>query len=160
MNTRYCPKCKKEKDISEFYERKKYRWESEKYHSHCKDCSKLRQREYYLKNRDIFILKANEYKKRKGDDFLKRRTELRLERRKDAINAYGGKCSCCGEPTIEFLAIDHINGGGNKHIKSIGGPSNLTYWLRKNNYPAGFQVLCHNCNMAKSIYGKCPHQNK
>lgn len=31
-------------------------------------------------------------------------------------------------------------------------------WQRKNNYPKGFQVLCHNCNLAKGFYGKCPHQ--
>jgi len=32
-------------------------------------------------------------------------------------------------------------------------------WLRKYNYPKGFQVLCHNCNMAKR-FGVCPHKEK
>lgn len=36
---------------------------------------------------------------------------------------------------------------------------NIPWWLRRNNYPNGFQVLCHNCNMAKGFYGKCPHQS-
>lgn len=29
-------------------------------------------------------------------------------------------------------------------------------WLEANGYPAGFQVLCANCNMAKQS-GGCPH---
>jgi hypothetical protein len=24
-------------------------------------------------------------------------------------------CICCGEKTLEFLSIDHINGGGRRH---------------------------------------------
>jgi hypothetical protein len=31
-------------------------------------------------------------------------------------------------------------------------------WLRRNNYPEGYQVLCFNCNIAKGLYGVCPHQ--
>src|SRR5690606_38099756 len=79
----------------------------------------------------------------------------------DVLNAYGGKCACCGVATKEFLAIDHINGGGRQHRLSLHPrPSSQTVytWLRKNNYPEGFQVLCHNCNAAKSYYKNgCPH---
>lgn len=65
-------------------------------------------------------------------------------------------CACCGESQYEFLAIDHINGGGNAHRRehNIG---NISIWLHANNWPEGFQVLCHNCNMAKGLYGACPH---
>jgi hypothetical protein len=80
------------------------------------------------------------------------RQALRLE----VLNFYGGKCACCGEAEICFLAIDHINGGGNKHRKEIGG-SKIYFWLKANNFPSGFQVLCHNCNLAKGFYGICPH---
>src|SRR5258708_37086796 len=38
-----------------------------------------------------------------------------------ALNAYGGKCECCGEERFEFLAIDHIGGGGNKTIERLNG---------------------------------------
>ena len=37
----------------------------------------------------------------------------------------------------------------NKHRKETGG-ANLYVWLRKNNYPIGFQILCYNCNLVKS----------
>lgn len=77
-----------------------------------------------------------------------------------ALNHYGGKCACCGETTYEFLAIDHINGGGNEHRKAIGVGRHIIRWLIKNNYPEGFQVLCHNCNVAKGFHGECPHKRK
>ena len=77
--------------------------------------------------------------------------------RQIVIMAYGGKCACCGEDRYEFLAIDHKNGGGNAHRRSTGNHI-MTNWLFKNGFPDGFQVLCHNCNMAKAFYGKCPHE--
>lgn len=76
--------------------------------------------------------------------------------RLEAIDHYGNKCACCGENEEAFLALDHINGGGNKHRREnkIGL---LSYWVRKEGYPDGFQVLCHNCNQAKTQRGVCPH---
>lgn len=62
-----------------------------------------------------------------------------------------------------FLSIDHIDGGGTKHRKEIGIKNgkggNMSFWIIKNKFPTGFQVLCHNCNMAKGFYGQCPHRN-
>lgn len=71
-------------------------------------------------------------------------------------------CACCGEGSIEFLAIDHINGGGNQHRREIGGHRafQILAWLVKNKYPEGFRVLCHNCNLAKGFYGYCPHEKE
>lgn len=70
-------------------------------------------------------------------------------------------CACCGETTVEFLSFDHINGGGRKHAeerRKLGEPGPLSTWLKKNNFPEGYQVLCHNCNQARGYYGVCPHQ--
>ena len=78
------------------------------------------------------------------------RDNLRLE----ALAAYGNKCVCCGETEIVFLTIDHINGNGTSHRKTIS--NHLFYWLKKSGYPEGFQVLCRNCNWAK-FKGGCPH---
>jgi hypothetical protein len=61
---------------------------------------------------------------------------------------------------MEFLAIDHIGGGGTKHRKSFGRGSSLYRWLEKSGLPGGFRVLCHNCNMAIGFYGYCPHKTK
>jgi 5-methylcytosine-specific restriction endonuclease McrA len=74
----------------------------------------------------------------------------------EVMNHYGGKCSCCGETNINKLTMDHVNGGGIRHYKEIG-VSQLYRWIRKNNFPPNFQVLCMNCNSAKYNYGVCPH---
>ena len=67
--------------------------------------------------------------------------------------AYGDECSCCGETNSLFFQIDHIEGGGTKHRKKVGG--SMYRWLRKNNFPAGFQILCANCHIAKHRKGVC-----
>lgn len=73
------------------------------------------------------------------------------------LNQYGRSCACCGESIEAFLAIDHINGGGNTHRKSI--TTGFYQWLKNNHCPPGFQTLCHNCNKAKHRLGICPHQS-
>ena len=92
------------------------------------------------------------------ENLLGRKRAAHLAHRLKTLGHYGGKCVCCGEDNYKFLVIDHINGGGRKHRKQIGsGGYALIHWLDKNNYPEGFQVLCHNCNAAKAHYGSCPH---
>src|SRR4030065_752345 len=69
------------------------------------------------------------------------------------------KGACDGENEPKFLSLDHINGDGYRHRKNIRQDGHSLYhWIRKNDYPAGFQLLCHNCNMAKGLYGECPHK--
>jgi hypothetical protein len=89
-----------------------------------------------------------------------RKTQAKL--RRTVIEHYGGKCSCCGEFEYKFLSIDHINGKGNQHRLEVGGnkKSPILRWLIKNNFPKEFQILCHNCNMAKGCYGVCPHKEQ
>src|SRR5712692_10341183 len=91
--------------------------------------------------------------------FAKRRAR-NFEIRKLVIEHYGGACACCGENTWEFLAIDHIAGGGVKHRRQIKRSSGSSFyaWLYTNKFPEGYQVLCHNCNNAKGFYGHCPHR--
>lgn len=82
---------------------------------------------------------------------------LRQKDRKAALNHYGCRCVYCGETLEVFLTIDHINNDGNKHRRTIGTSKtgvNIYAWLRKNNYPPEFQVLCVNCNHAKGRVGE------
>jgi hypothetical protein len=65
-------------------------------------------------------------------------------------------CVCCRESDIRFLTIDHINGGGRQHVRTL--KTSLYAWLRREGFPSGFQTLCWNCNAARHIYGRCPHQ--
>lgn len=87
-----------------------------------------------------------------------RNKRWRKELKQKVINAYGGYCQCCVEPRVEFLVIDHVDGGGGKHLESIGGSAYFYSWLRKNGFPPGYRVLCYNCNSAKAHYGYCPHE--
>lgn len=73
------------------------------------------------------------------------------------------KCICCNERNLMFLTIDHINNDGAKHRKQIREETGNTFylWLKDNNYPEGFQVLCYNCNIGKyRNKGICPHNSK
>ncbi len=81
-----------------------------------------------------------------------------------ALEAYGSKCACCGETEEIFLTIDHIDGKGSEHRRKLYGrkdaPSFALYqWLKNNNYPEGFQLLCYNCNCAKRNGASCPAQH-
>lgn len=81
----------------------------------------------------------------------------KLEARKEVLNHYGSICACCGENNVRFLTVDHTNNDGAEHRKKI--KKDIVYWLIKNNYPEGFQVLCFNCNLGKSLNkGICPHK--
>ncbi|NIQ13923.1 MAG: hypothetical protein GTO02_05820 [Candidatus Dadabacteria bacterium] len=87
----------------------------------------------------------------------------RLKLREEVIKVYGSVCRCCGEKEDIFLTIDHINNDGANHRRMLTGTNrgsgswNTYIWLKKNNFPSGFQVLCWNCNWAKS-HGGCPHR--
>ena len=108
--------------------------------------------------------------KQDGEKLLKsmRRATVLLGYSKRHSNSKVPCCNCCGENSfVEFLAIDHIAGkykmDSIPELVKIGYSSKLKDyllidWLIDNNFPKGFQILCHNCNMAKGIYKKCPHE--
>lgn len=79
--------------------------------------------------------------------------------KQEIVNKYGGSCACCKENILDFLAIDHVNNDGSVHRdkENINTGWHTYLWLKRNNYPEGFQILCHNCNWAKHIHGKCPY---
>lgn len=81
--------------------------------------------------------------------------------RQEVLKAYGNKCVCCGEAEEGFLTIDHIENDGAEHRKNIGeGSGRLYRWLKANQFPVGFQILCANCHLSKSRSGVCLHQRK
>lgn len=73
--------------------------------------------------------------------------------RKQVIEAYGGKCACCGIDWLPYLQIHHVNGGGNEHRRRMG-KKNILHELRREGFPEGFAVLCANCHVAD---GDCNH---
>jgi hypothetical protein len=100
-----------------------------------------RQHQCYLAHKD----ENKEYKKRRDNVY---KAKIKLE----VLTYYSNgtpKCAQCGIKDVDVLCIDHINGGGHQE----GGIS-LRCWLKRTNYPKGFQVLCANCNLKKEIVKK------
>ena len=128
-------------------------------------------REHYAEYHKADYQKHAEQRRKWHRERNARNPEEHRQRQKDLLARYklqvfehysGGtpRCACCGETHMEFLALDHIAGGGTKHrAMHTGGLGGLkTYrWAIKNGFPAIFRVLCHNCNSAYGFFGYCPH---
>lgn len=110
----------------------------------CKQCQATYQREYrpewYAANRE----KANASSR-----------ESQRKARNKVIEAYGGKCTCCGEPRNHFLSLEHVNGGGRKHRQSLGNKQLWFYILKEGCPKDKYTILCFNCNLARGFYGYC-----
>jgi hypothetical protein len=115
----------------------------------CDGCRKY-SREYLVNSRKKWTPDVAEHASNKAH-------ERSQAKRLTVISHYGGKCACCGEDRIEFLALDHIDGKGHKHRTEIH-PGGIFAWLIKHGFPSGFRVLCFNCNWSFGAYGYCPHQ--
>src|SRR5439155_1313673 len=95
------------------------------------------------------------------------REELRIKSKErnrllkiETIQHYGGVCACCGESRMEFMSLDHKEGGGRQHRLKLKKTGIVFYaWLKRQGYPDGYRVLCMNCNWASS-YGLCPHERE
>ena len=125
-----------------------------------RDKNKEKTQEYYKKNKQKRIKNAMEWNGLNETRIKENRKRYRRNKKIKVLNHYSKglmMCSCCCETDIEFLCIDHINGGGGKHIKALG-TTNFYQWLINNNFPDGFQVMCYNCNFAKRDGKFCPHQ--
>jgi len=143
----------------------------------CKKCNDEHAKKWQQNNRDRYNQLMKKWRQNNRDR-CNQRAKIWQQNNKDrhnqlanesnhrlineVIDAYGGKCACCGETRKEYLSIDHIDGNGNKHRRKIGVKDSmgLYRWLRRNNYPEGFQVLCFNCNMGKGNFSVCPHNRE
>jgi hypothetical protein len=153
-----CSYCHIDKDVIEFSPNSGTR---DKLASHCRACHRVHNANYRKNNLERVNISNRRYRAANKDKhrILNRAHDRKL--REIAIAAYGGACACCGESTYEFLAIDHIDGGGNAQRRALGskgGGAKFCRILKKQNWPVGFRVLCHNCNMADGFYGCCPHR--
>lgn len=115
-----------------------------------KSASKAYMKKYYAKNK----AKMNEDNKRRGKE---RHKEAKLK----CLTHYSDnvlKCACCDEDKYDFLTLNHINGGGNKHRQNIKQGRTFYEMLVNQGFPDGLNVMCYNCNIASGILGKCPHK--
>ena len=131
-------------------------------------------RDYYHRNRELVKAKWANYRRMHPDvikagtaryiaenrDEIQRRDKDRREIiRLQVVDAYGGKCECCGETEPKFLCIHHVNGDGKVDRANGYGGVSLFAKLRREGWPKDrYRLLCHNCNNALRIFGFCPHQ--
>ena len=112
-------------------------------------------------NKERLVIAHKIYNEKNREKINERHKKQHRELRLEVLKYYGGEfpeCACCGENEIKFLTIDHIENNGNEHRKMLKTRS-ITRWLKNNNFPTGFQVLCWNCNCSKGLWEICPHQN-
>jgi hypothetical protein len=105
-----------------------------------------------------------DYNRKHFDTIGPKQKLYRKKVRAGVIEKYGGECECCNEDTIEFLAIDHKNQDGHQERRELyGSNSGSSYsWylkLQREDVREDLRVLCHNCNIAISMYGRCPHED-
>lgn len=120
----------------------------------CKECYRLKAQEQRKHNGDVIRAKARIY-------YHTVRKAKYYQLRQQVVDAYGGRCTCCGEDRLVFLTIDHFNNDGaadrrrNPEVK--GMDARFMRWLIEHSFPTSYQVLCANCNWAKYVLGKCHH---
>ena len=82
---------------------------------------------------------------------------IHLALKKLVLAQYGhGNIACvqCGESDLRCLSIDHVNGNGAKHRRSLGNRGGIVFykWLKKERFPIGYQTLCMNCQFKRNNY--------
>ena len=78
------------------------------------------------------------------------RIKKNLDLKKEVLSHYSPELKCikCSYNDVRALSLDHIEGNGRKH-KLSNNINHMYRWVKKNNYPQIFQVLCMNCNWLK-----------
>ena len=135
------------------------KWAREKY---AKDIVKSRKKgkAFYQRHREKELKRLAVYRKKYDKEIKKRIIDLKLEvmahYSKVISNSDIPVCACCKEKHIEFLTLDHINGRKSMNHKPSLKADKLCRTLKREGFPKGIQVLCWNCNSAKSDKGVCP----
>ena len=131
---------------------------------HAKNPEKFRKKGkvYYQKNKEKEKARWKKYRVENSSEIEQRRRDLTLE-----VYSHYSKvisksdvpvCACvgCDEKHIEFLTLDHINGRKSMNHEPSLKAEKLCRRLKRDDYPVGIQVLCWNCNSAKSNKPFCP----
>lgn len=147
MKLKRCSKCGDEKTLESFSKHKSCKGGR---HTQCKSCVNERNKERYSQNPTPSKKANQEYYRRLKSHILQ---------------AYGGKCQCpsglCDERRPEFLAIDHIHGGGSAERLVVGhGPHMYRHVIRQGCPKDKYRLLCHNCNTALGHHHYCPHERE
>ncbi len=130
--------------------------------SWCKECNRVKNLTHYSENKT-----TERARRKKWYDANRPRVAARCKKyiqrlRLQVLTAYGGKCVCCGEDNNEFLAIDHPENDGriDRVERGLTGRQMYLHLIRADFPKDRYRILCHNCNMARALYGYCPHEKR
>jgi hypothetical protein len=113
----------------------------------------LQRKEYYKTHRAERLAQRKEYYKTHRAEILAQAKEYSNAHRLAVLRHYSNgkiECAVCGFSDKRALQIDHINNDGNMDRRLHGSGLQFYMWLERNHYPAGYQVLCANCNAIKA----------
>ena len=148
-----CSKCKTTKRKEEFSRNKN---SSDGLCHWCKKCSRRKENLAY-KNpvvRKQRLERAKEAYRQNPEKHHARKRDYYKKIVEEVFKLLGNKCKKCGEADKRLLQIDHINGGGRKHKKSLDN----SWWryyncvkksVKKNKKE--YRLLCANCNWIDGI---------
>jgi hypothetical protein len=111
-------------------------------------------RKWYNANKEKRLTRIHEYQKEAAVHISVQKVEENRAAKIECLTHYGkGKLACvrCGYDKIDALSLDHINGGGHEQRKITGTGVNLYKWLKRRNYPEGYQTLCMCCQHIKKV---------
>ena len=115
---------------------------------------------YYQEHKERLKDQQRQYYWEHGGKEQHRLNQHRLYTRiKDEVlehysNSSSPHCALCGVVDLDILCIDHINGGGNQHRRTLGYMGRGVHfykWLKKQSFPEGYRVLCFNCNQKEAM---------
>jgi len=136
MSTKHCHKCNTTLSISCFHKNKSRK---DGLATACKKCRNIQNKEY-----------RHRYPEKRYQREKKDKEAIKIE----VFEHYSEeeiKCTRCSFSDLRALTIDHINGGGSEHRKQLGirGGTQFYRWIKNNDYPKEFQILCMNCQWIK-----------
>jgi hypothetical protein len=138
---------------------------NDRYKKAHRDAILKQKRQAYRKNPQENAERSMLWRKKNPEKWRKLMREsnkrLRDRLRSEMLEAYGGKCQCCGETEKLFLELDHIDNDGKVDRETgDGGGVKLLGRLKKKGWPKDkYQILCSNCNQGKRRNGGvCPHK--
>jgi hypothetical protein len=155
-----CRVCGEEKSMDNFL---LYKNRDKVYRSkRCVSCTKKYHSKYFADDKERFNANARDQRLKNPSVVRARENEwakkTRINARTKVYEAYGNKCSCCGETEPLFLTLDHVNNDGHIERKAFS-QGNLYGRVIREGFPNRFQLLCWNCNQGKRRNnGVCPHQ--
>jgi hypothetical protein len=165
-----CIKCSKESSIKNKDKLKEYK---KRYNIEHKDV--------ISKYQKLHAEKISNRRKKRRQDHLEEEFEyirkyrinnneklhLQQKRRRDGVRLdvlgyYSPNlcCDICKENIYEFLALDHKFNNGAEHRRRCGSSFAVYLDIKNNNYPDGYRVLCHNCNLKYRDNTKCGNRKK